>query len=164
MHWGIYFFYGKGVSYDPLRAQQWIDKAQKQHYGPAVKAKEIINTSAHSDIKLPYPSVLRTVYTQNSNTREDPVKSPWNYIIQLGSSYDKNHLSQLAKEYGIENDARIYEVHLTGGKWYILSYGGYGTSVQVVITIKNLPNELMPLHPWPRPMGTLRPIAARYKA
>ena len=160
---GYLFFYGKGVHYDPLRAKQWIDKAKTQHYGPAIKAEEIISTTTHHDTKLPYPPVLRTLYTQNSNTHEDPVKSPWNYIIQLGSTYDKEHLSKLAKKYGIANDTRIYEVQLTGGKWYILSYGGYGTSVQVITTIKNLPSELMPLHPWPRPMGTLRPIAASYK-
>lgn len=80
------------------------------------------------------------------------------YGIQLIASNELAAVKRYASEYGIEQQARYYQTHVKGKKWYVLVVGDHTTKAQAQKAVTKLPKSLQVKRPWIRTIKGLKRV------
>ena len=89
----------------------------------------------------------------------------WNstqYSLQIFGTHDFKKAKTLLKDFEEQVELLIYETRYNGKPWFVVINGPYSDRDISRSSVKNLPEKVRKLRPWPRNVASIQADIERY--
>lgn len=136
--------------------------------------EQIVVSSVEQQVALQQDTVRRGQPGTNSQNKEavkavSPVHQrlqTWpdlGYALQVFGTHNAQRARKLVEQYYGETDLLFYETRHNGKPWYVVINGPYTGRQAAQENIRQLPDGLQRLRPWPRNIASIKSDIERYK-
>jgi len=151
-------FYAQSSEEDPIKYENNFPSDQSKISEDVVTE---ITLDQVDEVKIQFDETVKIV--PKSYFKEQILS--WNstqYVLQIFGTHDFRKAKELLKDFEEQVELIIYETRYNGKPWFVVINGPYSDRDIARSSVKNFPEKVRKLRPWPRNVASIQADVERY--